>query len=167
MTRIACLFIPLFPLAARLRSEPELAGEAVAVCEGNGSAARVVGASRPARRSGVRSGMSLAQARGILPSLIARGRDVSSRVRPTRPSSRPPPASRHGSRTPPRTSSLPMSAGWNVSTTALAYEHDMGQAAIIAAEVPRPADPGRHRQQQAGRPHRRPHVRLAKGGAGR
>jgi protein ImuB len=77
MTRIACLFIPLFPLAARLRAEPELAGEAVAVCEGNGSAARVVGASRPARKSGVRSEMSLAQARGILPSLIARGRDVS------------------------------------------------------------------------------------------
>jgi len=77
MTRIACLHIPLFPLAARLRAEPELAGEAVAVCEGNGSAARVVGASRPARKSGVRSGMSLAQARGILPSLIARGRDVS------------------------------------------------------------------------------------------
>ena len=77
MTRIACLHIPLFPLAARLRAEPELAGEAVAVCEGNGSAARVVGASRPARKSGVRAGMSLAQARGILPSLIARGRDVS------------------------------------------------------------------------------------------
>jgi protein ImuB len=77
MTRIACLFIPLFPLAARLRSEPELAGEAVAVCEGNGSAAKVVGASRPARKSGIRSGMSLAQARGILPSLIARGRDAS------------------------------------------------------------------------------------------
>ncbi|MCG6948456.1 MAG: DNA polymerase Y family protein [Acidobacteria bacterium] len=77
MTRIACLFIPLFPLAARLRAEPELAGEAVAVCEGNGSAARVIGASRPARKSGVRFGMSLAQARGILPSLIARGRDVS------------------------------------------------------------------------------------------
>ena len=77
MTRIACLFIPLFPLAARLRAEPELTGEAVVVCEGNGSTARVIGASRPARKSGVRSGMSLAQARGILPSLIARGRDVS------------------------------------------------------------------------------------------
>jgi len=58
-----------------LRAEPELMGEAVAVCEGNGSAARVLAASRPARKNGVRSGMSLAQARGILPSLIARGRD--------------------------------------------------------------------------------------------
>jgi protein ImuB len=76
LTRIACLFIPLFPLAARLRAEPELAGEAAAVCEGNGSAARVLAASRPARSAGVRSGMSLAQARGILPSLIARSRDL-------------------------------------------------------------------------------------------
>jgi len=75
MTRIACLFVPLFPLAARLRAEPELAGEAVAVCEGNGSAARVTAASRPARQAGVRHGTTLAQARGILPSLIARGPD--------------------------------------------------------------------------------------------
>lgn len=75
MTRIACLHVPLFPLAARLRSEPELAGEIVAICEGNGSAARVVAASRPARKAGLRPGMSMAQARGILPALIARGRD--------------------------------------------------------------------------------------------
>ncbi|MGD8441483.1 MAG: DNA polymerase Y family protein [Holophagae bacterium] len=75
MTRIACLYVPLFPLAARLRSEPELAGEIVAICEGNGSAARVVAASRPARKAGLRPGTSLAQARGILPALIARGRD--------------------------------------------------------------------------------------------
>jgi protein ImuB len=78
MTRIACLHVPLFPLAARLRSEPELAGEIVAVFEGNGSAARVVAASRPARKAGLRAGMSMAQARGILPALIARGRDPGS-----------------------------------------------------------------------------------------
>ena len=75
MTRIASLFIPLFPLAARLRAEPELAGEIVAICEGNGAAARVVAASRPARKAGLRPGMSMAQARGILPALLARGRD--------------------------------------------------------------------------------------------
>jgi protein ImuB len=78
MTRIACLHVPLFPLAARLRSEPELAGEIVVVCEGNGAAARVVAASRPARKAGLRPGMSMAQARGILPALIARGRDPGS-----------------------------------------------------------------------------------------
>jgi protein ImuB len=75
MTRIACLHVPLFPLAARLRAEPELAGEAVVVCRGNGSAARVVAASRLARQTGVRPGMSLAQARSMLPALIARGPD--------------------------------------------------------------------------------------------
>lgn len=73
--RVACLFAPLFALAARLRSEPNLRGEAVAVCEGNGTAARITAASRPARQAGVRAGMTLAQGRGIMPSLIARGRD--------------------------------------------------------------------------------------------
>jgi protein ImuB len=72
---IACLFVPLFPLAARLRSEPELTGEAVAVCEGNGSAARVVSATRKARLAGIEPGMTLPQARAIVPKLVARGRD--------------------------------------------------------------------------------------------
>ena len=72
---IACLFVPLFPLAARLRSEPELKDEAVAVCEGNGSAARVVAATRKARRAGIEPGMTLPQARAILPKLVARGHD--------------------------------------------------------------------------------------------
>jgi protein ImuB len=73
--RLACITVPLFPLAARLRSEPELKGEALAVCEGNGSAARVVAASRRAREKGVRAGMTLPQARALLPGLTARGRD--------------------------------------------------------------------------------------------
>ena len=75
MTRIAALHAPLFPLAARLRSEPELHDRMVAVCEGNGAAARIVAVSRAARQAGVRAEMSLAQARSILPDLIALGRD--------------------------------------------------------------------------------------------
>ena len=75
MPRFACLYVPLFPLAARLRSEPELAGEGVAVCDGNGSAARVVAASLVALQAVIRAGMTLAQARSVLPDLIARGRD--------------------------------------------------------------------------------------------
>jgi protein ImuB len=133
MTRIACLFIPLFPLAARLRSEPELAGEAVVVCEGNGSAARVVGASRPARRSGVRLGMSLAQARGILPSLIARGRDASAE------------GSAHEALLETAASLSPRLedaapdivfadvGGMERLYDGASFEHDMGQAAIVAA----------------------------------
>ena len=76
--RVACVVVPLFPLAARLRSEPELAGEAVAVFEGNGNAARVVAATRPARRLGIRAGQTLPQARALLPDLLARGRDLES-----------------------------------------------------------------------------------------
>lgn len=76
MPRLACLVVPLFPLAARLRAEPELASQALAVVEGQGPGARVVAATRAARRAGVRAGQTLAQARVVLPGLAARGRDV-------------------------------------------------------------------------------------------
>jgi protein ImuB len=75
VSRLAALFVPLFPLAARLRAEPELAREAAAVVEGEGPAARVVAATRAARRAGVRPGATLAQARLLVPKLAARGRD--------------------------------------------------------------------------------------------
>ena len=74
--RILCLLVPLFPLAARLRSEPALLNEALAIVEGNGSNAHVVAATRRARKKGIRPGFSLAQARSIVPKLIARGRDT-------------------------------------------------------------------------------------------
>jgi protein ImuB len=76
--RLACVAVPLFPLAARLRSEPDLKGEAIAVCEGNGNAARIVAASRRAREKGVQSGQTLPQARALLPGLLARPRDHAS-----------------------------------------------------------------------------------------
>jgi protein ImuB len=76
LSRLACLHVPLFPLAARLRSEPELAGEALVLLAGNGTAARVLAASRRARRAGIRRGMSLPQARALLPRVVARGRDA-------------------------------------------------------------------------------------------
>ncbi|MBW3566087.1 MAG: DNA polymerase Y family protein [Acidobacteria bacterium] len=74
--RIACFYVPLFPLAARLRSEPELATETVAIVEGNGSRAFIAAASKRARVLGVRAGMTLPQGRAIVPGLIARGRDA-------------------------------------------------------------------------------------------
>jgi protein ImuB len=76
MPRIACFFVPMFPLAARLRSEPDLLQEAVAIVDGNGNNAHVVAATRRARKKGIRAGLSLPQARSILPKLIARGRDA-------------------------------------------------------------------------------------------
>ncbi len=75
MARLACFFIPLFPLAARLRSEPDLREQAVAIVEGNGNNAHVIAATRRARTKGICAGLSLAQARALLPKLIARGRD--------------------------------------------------------------------------------------------
>lgn len=76
MTRIACFYVPMFPLAARLRSEPELLQEAVAVVDGNGNNAHIVAATRRARTKGIQPGLSLAQARSIVPKLIARTRDA-------------------------------------------------------------------------------------------
>ena len=72
---IGCLTVPLFPLAARLRSEPELVEEAAAVVEGDGSAARIVAGTRRARRAGVAPGQTLAQARALVPQLATRPRD--------------------------------------------------------------------------------------------
>src|SRR5947209_19157761 len=73
--RLACLLLPLFRLAARLRSEPELVREALVVVEGNGNAARVLAATRLAREAGVRPGLTLPQARALCPKLVARARD--------------------------------------------------------------------------------------------
>ncbi|MEZ5332401.1 MAG: DNA polymerase Y family protein [Thermoanaerobaculia bacterium] len=73
--RLACLRVPLFPLAARLRVEPELAGEAAAVFAGNGTSARLVAATKRARKAGLTAGMTSAQARALVPDLLVRGRD--------------------------------------------------------------------------------------------
>ena len=76
MTRLACFYVPMFVLAARLRSEPDLLNEAVAIVEGNGNNAHIVAATRRARKKGIHPGLSLAQARSLLPKLIARSRDA-------------------------------------------------------------------------------------------
>jgi protein ImuB len=73
--RLACIAVPLFPLAARLRSEPELHQTALAVVEGNGQAAQVAAANRLAREAGVTPGQTLPQARALCPNLVARPRD--------------------------------------------------------------------------------------------
>ncbi len=76
MTRIACFYLPMFALAARLRNEPELRSQPLVITEGNGSHAHVIAAIRSARKKGIRAGMSLPQARAIMPSLIARTREA-------------------------------------------------------------------------------------------
>ncbi len=74
--RIACVVVHLFPLAARLRSEPDLAREAVAVLDGEGGAARILAATRAARAAGIKVGQTLPQARALCPRLVARARDA-------------------------------------------------------------------------------------------
>lgn len=74
--RILALAVPLFPLAALVRSEPTLAERPVVVLDGSGTAATVAAATRPARLAGIRTGMTLAQARALLPALLARRRDA-------------------------------------------------------------------------------------------
>src|SRR5207253_8273348 len=56
----------------------DLKGEAAAVFEGNGNAARVVAATRKARGKGIQPGMTLPQARSLFPKLLARARDLES-----------------------------------------------------------------------------------------
>jgi protein ImuB len=75
MTRLACFLVPMFPLAARLRAEPDLREEALVIVEGNGTHVHVVAATRRARKKAIGAGMSLAQARSIMPKLITRNRD--------------------------------------------------------------------------------------------
>ncbi len=73
--RLACVFVPLFPLAARIRSEPQLLGAAAAVFDGDDSTARLVAATREARRAGLRPDMKRSQARTLLPDLQIRAHD--------------------------------------------------------------------------------------------
>jgi protein ImuB len=76
MTRIACFAVPMFPLAARLRSEPDLLDQALVIVDGNGNKAHIVAATRRARSKGIHVGLSLTEARAILPKVIARARDA-------------------------------------------------------------------------------------------
>ena len=66
----------MFPLAARLRSEPDLRDNALAIIEGNAGNAHVVAATRRARTKGVVAGLTIAQARSLLPKLMTRNRDA-------------------------------------------------------------------------------------------
>jgi protein ImuB len=70
--RLACLHVPDFPLAALLRLQPELRGQAVAVIDGSGPRAKVVAVSPEAARSGIAIGFSVAQATSIASNLATR-----------------------------------------------------------------------------------------------
>jgi nucleotidyltransferase/DNA polymerase involved in DNA repair len=60
--RLACIYLPAFPLQIAVREQPDLAGQAVVVL-GTAPRAEVVACSRAAFHAGVRPGMSPSQAR--------------------------------------------------------------------------------------------------------
>lgn len=72
MARLACLYVPAFPLAAALRAEPALCGEPVVILDGAGARAAIVAVADAAVRRGVSPGISAAQAQAIFADLILR-----------------------------------------------------------------------------------------------
>jgi hypothetical protein len=73
--RLSCLFVPSFPLAARLRVEPRPSELPLIVVEGSGPSARVVSVGAVARALGIETGLSLPQARALVPGVEIEFRD--------------------------------------------------------------------------------------------
>ena len=75
--RVACVVVPLFPLAARLRSDPSSRAKR---SRSSKATATRRGSWRdpPGPPRGIRAGQTLPQARALLPDLLARGRDLES-----------------------------------------------------------------------------------------
>lgn len=69
MRRLACIYLPAFPLQMEVLERPELAGKAVVVL-GGGDRPEVLACSRAAFQAGVRPGMGPSQARNRVADLI-------------------------------------------------------------------------------------------------
>ncbi len=74
MGRIACLVVPDFSLAALVRANPALTGEPLATADSLAPHSELLSVSARARGFCVRPGMTLAQARSIVPTLVAMNR---------------------------------------------------------------------------------------------
>ncbi|HSD10724.1 MAG TPA: DNA polymerase Y family protein [Candidatus Binatia bacterium] len=72
MPRIACLFVPDFPLAALRRAEPDLHGRPLVTVAHEGPRAPLTAVSAEARALGARAGLSAAEARTISNALLVR-----------------------------------------------------------------------------------------------
>src|SRR6185295_944576 len=75
MSRIACLLVPDFPVAAACRADPALIGVPFALAETSAPHGRLLAVSRVARARGVRAGQTIAQGRTITADLAVRRRD--------------------------------------------------------------------------------------------
>ncbi len=67
--RIACVYLPSFPLQAHLRQAPHLIGAPVVVADSGLQGSIVMACSRAAWEEGIRPGMATATARAIMPAL--------------------------------------------------------------------------------------------------
>jgi hypothetical protein len=67
--RIACVYLPSFPLQAHLRQAPHLIGAPVVVADSGLQGSIVMACSRAAWEEGIRPGMATATARAIVPAL--------------------------------------------------------------------------------------------------
>lgn len=71
-SRIACLAVPVLPLQAVLRAEPQLLGSTLVVIAGSGERSPILAAALAARQRGVRAGQTVAQARAVCADLTVR-----------------------------------------------------------------------------------------------
>ena len=76
MGRIACLAVPDFSLAALMRANPSLAGAPLAISDSLAPHSELLFVCASVRGFGVRPGMTLAQARAIVPNLVAINRSL-------------------------------------------------------------------------------------------
>lgn len=74
--RIACVWVPDFSLAAKIRLDPSLKAKAVIIWENQGPLARVIAATEEAGRSKIAAGLSVAQACSLVPQVVVAPRDV-------------------------------------------------------------------------------------------
>ena len=71
MSRIACILVPNFPIAALIRSDSSLAGVPFVISENHDAHAEILFVSDAAAKHGVRAGMTIAQARAMTMQLVA------------------------------------------------------------------------------------------------
>jgi len=76
MSRIACILVADFPIAALIRSDSSLAGVPLVVSENPAAHAEILFVSEVAAKQGVRAGMTLAQARSMAAQLVAMPRSI-------------------------------------------------------------------------------------------
>lgn len=74
--RIACLFVPDFPLAVFRRGAPDDPRRPIVLLDAERAEAPIVAVTPCAWKRGVRPGLSLAQGRALFPGLLARPRDL-------------------------------------------------------------------------------------------